>query len=51
MLSAPAAFPATGDVTFGPAFAPLSVGTLTCRSGSPAERASARTRTSPADDT
>jgi len=50
----PATMPATSEATFNPAFAPLSVGTLTCcwaRSWSPAERASARTGTSPADDT
>ena len=54
MLSAPATIPATSEVTFNPAFAPLSVGTLRCCSASswsPADRASARTGTSPADDT
>jgi len=30
MLSAPATIPATSEVTFSPAFAPLSVGTLRC---------------------
>jgi hypothetical protein len=52
--SAPATNPATSEVTFNPAFAPLSVGTLRCSfasSRSPAGRARARTGTSPADDT
>ena len=30
MLSAPATIPATSEVTFNPAFAPLSVGTVRC---------------------
>jgi len=54
MLSAPATIPATSEETFKPAFAPLSLGTLRCwsaRSCRPAERASATTGTSPADDT
>jgi len=54
MLSAPAIIPATSEVTFSPAFAPLSVGTLRCpwaSSWRPAARANARTGTSPADDT
>ncbi len=54
MLSAPATIPATSEATFSPAFAPLSVGTrqvLWASSWSPADRASARTGTSPADDT
>src|SRR3954453_10044591 len=41
MLSAPATIPATREVTFGPAFAPLSVGTdrwSWASSWSPAER-------------
>ena len=32
MLSAPATMPATSEVTFAPALAPLSVGTLRCTS-------------------
>lgn len=54
MPSAPATIPATSEDTFSPAFAPLSVGTLRCvwaSSWSPADRASVRTGTSPADDT
>ncbi len=54
MESAPATIPATSEATFNPAFAPLSVGTLRCvwaSSWSPADRASASTGTSPADDT
>src|SRR3954447_25359932 len=54
MESAPATIPATSEVTFNPAFAPLSVGTLRCcwaSSPSPAERANASTGTSPAHDT
>ncbi len=54
MESAPATIPATREVTFDPALAPLSVGTVRCcwaSSWSPADRASARTGTSPADDT
>ena len=52
--SAPATIPATNEVTFNPAFAPLSVGTLRCSSArprSPAASASATSGTSPADDT
>src|SRR3954452_3823382 len=52
--SAPATIPATSEVTFNPACAPLSVGTLRCvwaSSWSPADLASVRTGTSPADDT
>lgn len=54
MLSAPATIPATSEVTFNPAFAPLSVGTDRCcwaSSWSPADRASVRAGTNPADDT
>jgi hypothetical protein len=54
MLSAPATIPATSEVTFSPAFAPLSLGTdkRSCANApSPAECASATTGTSPADDT
>ena len=53
MQSAPATNPATSEVTFSPAFAPLSVGTLRCSASScsPAVRAKASTGTSPADDT
>ena len=46
--------PPTSDVTFHPAFAPLSVGTVRCCSASirrPADSASTSTGTSPADDT
>jgi hypothetical protein len=54
MLSAPATIPITSEATFSPALAPLSVGTPTWSSASscsPAERASASTGTSPAQDT
>jgi hypothetical protein len=54
MESAPATIPATSELTFNPAFAPLSLGTLRwCWDSSPgpAERANAKTGTSPADDT
>ena len=54
MESAPATIPATSEVIFNPAFAPLSVGTVRCwwvSSPSPADRANARTGTNPADDT
>jgi hypothetical protein len=54
MLSAPATIPATSDVTFTPAWAPLSVGMLKCRSAntaSPARVASVTAGTRPADDT
>jgi hypothetical protein len=54
MLSAPATIPATREVTFSPAFAPLSVGTDSrswVSAASPADSASATTGTSPADDT
>ena len=54
MLSAPATIPATSEVTFSPAFAPLSVGTLRCSSASsrgPRTGPDASTGTSPADDT
>ena len=54
MLSAPATIPATSEVTFNPAFAPLSLGTVRCfwaSSGRPVLPASATTGTSPADDT
>ena len=52
--SAPATMPATSEATFNPAFAPLSVGTLSCWLASscrPADRASPSTGTSPAADT
>lgn len=52
--SAPATIPATSDMTFSPAFAPLSVGTLKCSSASsrsPADSANLTTGTRPADDT
>ena len=54
MLSAPATIPATSELTFNPAFAPLSVGTLNHVSASwrrPALRARAITGTRPAADT
>ena len=54
MLSAPAAMPATSEVTFRPALAPLSVGTLNRSSASarsPALPDSAITGTRPAADT
>ncbi len=54
MLSAPAAIPATSDITFAPALAPLSEGTVSrcCASPpNPASAASLTTGTSPADDT
>src|SRR3954471_6179660 len=54
MLSAPATIPATRDVSFSPAFAPLSVGTVRwswASSWSSAERDNAMIGTSPADDT
>ena len=54
MQSAPATIPATSEVIFRPAFAPLSLGTLRCASASPrrpAEQARATTGTSPAHDT
>ena len=49
MLSAPATVPATSEVTFNPALAPLSVGTDRCSSlsvHSPAPPANATTGTS-----
>ncbi len=52
--SAPATIPATSEVTFNPACAPLSFGTVRCVSASsrsPACSASASTGTSPAVDT
>ena len=52
--SAPATIPATSEDTFPPAFAPLSVGTLSCCQANlarPAASASASTGTSPAADT
>jgi hypothetical protein len=54
MLSAPATMPATRAVTFPPALAPLSAGTLRCRSAntaSPASVANLTAGTRPADDT
>lgn len=54
MASAPATIPATSDVIFRPAFAPLSVGTLNHLSASrrrPAFSASFIAGTKPADDT
>jgi hypothetical protein len=54
MLSAPATMPATSEVTFNPALAPLSVGTLRCspaRSANPARCANAMAGTKPAADT
>ncbi len=54
MESAPATIPAAGDVTFSPAFEPLSVGTVrrvAASSASPADRDNAITGTSPAEDT
>ena len=54
MESAPATIPATRDPIFSPAFAPLSVGTLSHWSASsckPAYWAKAITGRSPADDT
>jgi len=53
MLSAPATIPATTEVTFKPAFAPLSVGTVknrSTRSGRPTRSANATTGTNPAAD-
>jgi hypothetical protein len=52
--SAPATIPATSEVTFNPAFDPLSVGTDRCASASsrsPTRSGSASTGTSPAEDT
>lgn len=52
--SAPATIPATREVTFNPAFAPLSVGTVRCSSANsrnPADSANPIAGTSPADDT
>ena len=52
MLSAPATIPAPREVTFNPAFAPRSVGTLRCSSGSwrsPACCANASNGTNPAE--
>ncbi len=52
--SAPATIPATSAVTFPPAFAPLSDGTVNSRSASsssPASAASRITGTSPEADT
>jgi hypothetical protein len=52
--SAPATIPPTSEVTFNPAFAPLSVGTVRCspaRSRRPADSASASTGTGPPTDT
>ncbi len=54
MESAPATIPATSAVTFDPALAPLSLGTVRRSSAStrrPAASASATTGTRPADDT
>jgi len=54
MLSAPATIPATSADTFPPAFAPLSVGTLSrspASASSPASAASRITGTSPDADT
>ena len=54
MLSAPATIPATSALTFAPALAPLSVGTLRCSSanaGRPHWRANATIGTRPAQDT
>ena len=54
MESAPATIPATSEATFRPAFAPLSVGTVSCCPANlarPAASASASTGTSPAADT
>ncbi len=54
MLSPPATIPATSEVTFSPALAPLSLGTVRCswaRARNPADSASASSGTSPADDT
>ncbi len=54
MLSAPASIPPTIEATFKPAFAPLSVSTVSRLSVSvrrPAPSAKAITGTSPADDT
>jgi hypothetical protein len=51
---APATIPPISEVTFAPAFAPLSVGTLRCssaRSRRPADSASASTGTRPPADT
>jgi len=50
---APATIPATNEVTFNPAFAPLSVGTVISRSARscrPTRPANATTGTSPAAD-
>ena len=52
--SAPASMPATSAITFAPALAPLSAGTLNrsrASSSSPAERARRSIGTSPAADT
>ena len=54
MLSAPAIMPATSALTFAPALAPLSVGTLRCSSVKvlrPHCWANAAIGTSPAHDT
>jgi len=54
MLSAPATIPATRDASFSPAFAPLSVGTVSrssASSRSPASRANVITGSSPATAT
>ena len=54
MLSAPATMPATSELTFAPALAPLSVGTLRCSSANAARPhcwAKATIGTSPAHDT
>ena len=54
MLSAPATMPATSEVTFAPALAPLSVGTLRCSSANAGKShcwANETIGTSPAQDT
>ena len=54
MLSAPATMPATSALTFAPAWAPLSVGTLRCSSANAGRShcwAKAIIGTSPAQDT